>query len=512
MKPTSSPLFEPVVWEGSGFKILDETLVPERIEYIAVSEISQALKAVKDMRTRAFGQVLTFLYSGALLAERHHEKEPALLRERIEELVRQFCAARPTFDFSGLGRFFFKAFGELPAGANAGDWIAAQARGFAAQIVKARAVRAKRTASVLPNPARVLTHCNVSGELVAVAQHCREMGKAMSVIATETRPYLQGTRLTAWELSNAGVPVSVIPDCAIAQVLGRGEVNAVIVGSDRCAQNGDIINKVGTYPLALMAREHGVPVYVLVQDPGPLRHGNDVTIEERPAHELLTFQGQPLVVDGGDNLAGRYPAFDVTPASLIDQLIGFDDLFTPDSFRQRYLKASSAAATNKQPAAEKYLLVYGIPKKDSYAFLGHALKGEQADRILVPEMRPELWGARAIAPELLRRRVPTTLVSDNMMGTLFARGQIRQLYLFYNGLDETGPSGICGSLLAVRLARTHGVAIELLEANPSNESSEDHDVSTFLGKPIMPARAAVYPLQKEIIPWALLQPKPGAEP
>ena len=99
----------------------------------------------------------------------------------------------------------------------------------------------------------MLTHCNVSGELVAVAQRCAEVGKKFPVVATETRPYLQGARLTAWELAKRAA-VSLIPDSAVAQVMAQGEVNAVIVGADRAAQNGDIINKVGTYPLALMAK------------------------------------------------------------------------------------------------------------------------------------------------------------------------------------------------------------------------------------------------------------------
>ncbi len=512
MNVAHSPLFEPVLWQGNGFKILDETLIPERVEYIAVSEVAQALEAVRQMKTRAFGQVLTFLYSGALLAESHRGQKAESVRAGIEEMIRQFRAARPTFDFQGLGRRCFDAISELPAGADAADRMAAQARGFAAKIVQARQARARRAAAILPSPARVLTHCNISGELVAVAQHCRESGKEISVIATETRPYLQGTRLTAWELANAGVPVSVIPDCAITQVLASGAVNAVIVGSDRSAQNGDIINKVGTYPLALMAREYGVPFFALVQDPGQLAHGSDVPLEERPVHELLTFQEQPLIAGGADKLAGRYPAFDVTPAALIDHLIGFDDLFTPASFAKKYSTTPPPAAPDRKEVAERYLLVYGVPKKESYAFLAHALKAEQAERILVPEMRPEHWGAQVIAPELLRRDVPATLIADNMMGTLFAQGQIRKLYLFYNELDPIGPRGICGALLAVRLARAHEVAIELLESDGGKDCPADHDVSTFLGKPIMPPRAAVYPLQKEIVPWALLQPKPGAEP
>ncbi len=505
MKLVHSPLFEPVLWEGRGFKILDETLIPERIDYIRIDHVGQAIDAVREMKTRAFGQVLTFLYSGALLAQQYLGDDPAPLRDQLTQMTQRFCAARPTFDFNGLADFFSEWIAGLPPGAGAGERVAEQARGFAKQIIKARLARAERTASILPDSARVLTHCNVSGELVAIAQLCKSMGKEISVIATETRPYLQGSRLTAWELAEAGVSVSVVPDCAAAQVMDRGEVNAVVVGSDRCAQNGDVINKVGTYPLALMAKEYGIPFYALVQDPGGLVQGEDVSIEERSAKELLVFQGEPLLAEGGDKLAGRYPAFDVTPAALITRLIGFDDLFTPERFRQRYLKGSAVASQNAKKTTEKYLLVYGLPRKDSYSFLAHALKAEEAQRILIPEMRPQLWGARVVARELLRRQVPATLISDNMMGTLFAQRQIQRLYLFYSELGAEGPKGICGSLLAARLARAHGVPIELQESEDTNELPADPDVSTFLGRKMIPPKVAVYPIEKEVLPWALLK-------
>lgn len=505
MKLMHSPLFEPVLWEGRGFKILDETLIPDRIEYIPIDQVTQAIDAVREMKTRAFGQVLTFLYSGALLAQDHQRDDPNRLRDRLAEMTREFCAARPTFDFAGLGEFFFKWIADLPAGAGAGTWVAEQARGFAEQIIKARLARAQRTAVILPDSPRVLTHCNVSGELVAVAQLCKAMGKQISVIATETRPYLQGSRLTAWELARAGVSVAVIPDCAAAQVMSKGEVNAVVVGADRCAQNGDVINKVGTYPLALIAKEFAIPFYALVQDPGELVQGDDVAIEERPAKELFAFQGEPLLPEGSDKLAGRYPAFDVTPSAFITGLIGFDTLFTPESFRQRYLKGSVAAAQNGMKSREKYLLVFGLPRKENYSFLAHALKAEQAERILIPEMRPQLWGARIVARELLKRQLPATLISDNMMGILFAQRQIQHLYLFYSELGEAGPKGICGSLLAARLARAHGVPVELLEAEETSERPADFDVSTFLGRKMISPEVAVYPIEKEVLPWALLK-------
>jgi methylthioribose-1-phosphate isomerase len=499
-----SPLFEPVLWQGTGFTILDETLVPEKIEYLEVSDLAQALNAVREMKTRAYGQVLTFLYSAALIAQRYEGKEPGPLRDRLGEMTRQFCDIRPTFDFGGLGCFFEQWFGTLPADINAGETIAKRARELAGQITRGRIARAKRAASILPNPARVMTHCNVSGELVAVARFCKEFGKEFSVIATETRPYLQGARLTAWELAQAGVPVALIPDCAVAQVMAKGEVNAVIVGADRSAQNGDIINKVGTYPLALMAKEYGVPFHALVQDPRSVETADDVAIEERPASEVLFFQGHSLVASNDRGVKTRYPAFDVTPAALISNLVGFDGLYTPETFREKYqIGPKPSGGRTKQ--SRKYLLIYGIPGESQYSYLISALKAEQSESLLVPEMRPELWGAQVVVPRLLERKAPVTLISDNMMGTLFARGEISKLCLFYDGLSAEGPTGLCGTLLAVGLARLHDVPVELLSGEKPSVSPIDRDVSTFLGKKICPAGVSIRAVEAEAVPWELFK-------
>ena len=504
--PPASPLFEPVLWDESGFRILDETLLPEHLEYITVTDVSGALRAVKDMRTRAFGQVLTFLYSGALLAERYRSDDPLPLREQLALMTEQFCAVRPTFDFKGLGSFFAPWFSAPPSGVPLGQWIANQARGFAGQILKARTERAKRTAAILPDPARVLTHCNVSGELVAVAQFCRDLHKTFSVIATETRPYLQGARLTAWELSQAGVSVSVIPDCAVAQVMARGEVNAIVVGADRCARNGDIINKVGTYPLALTAKRYGIPFYALVQPVGSLERGEDLVIEERPADELLYFGGRPVLAQGADEVTVRSPAFDITPAALITNLIGFEGVFTPESFRQKFFTGSPVPSRRRDEKEKRYLLVHGVPANEGYQLLAATVQGKEAQRVLVPEMRPQLWGARVVAPELARRKVAVTLISDNMMGTLFAQDQISKLLLFHNEITAAGPSAYCGALLAAQLACAHGIAIELYQSCDSTEPARDRDVATFLGVKVLPPGASIYPLEKEVIPWELCKP------
>jgi methylthioribose-1-phosphate isomerase len=501
MAANQSPLFTPALWEKDHFRIIDETRLPWKVEYLTVRDVAQALAAVKEMKTRAFGQALAFFYAAALVARAERGKPAAALRERLVLLAEQFSAARPTFDFKGLAKFFDRWFEELAASEDAGNRIEGRIHEFVSAIYRAREQRARRAAELLPNPCRLLTHCNISGELVAVARSCQAMGKEFQVIATETRPYLQGSRLTAWEVAAAGVPVTLIPDSAIAQVMANGAVNAVLVGADRSAQNGDIVNKVGTYPLALMAHEHRIPFYALVQEPGSLASGADTVIEERPLSELFSFQGRSFAPQG---LKGRYPAFDVTPASLITSLIGFDGAFTPESFRQRYLKGRPAAADSRSEK-ESYLLLFGIPRQEDHPFLSQVLKAQQAAAILVPEMRPELWGIHRIARRLVEKGLPTTLISDNMMGAFFAQGQIKRLCLFYSALKENGVVGICGSLLAVLLARRHGVPVELIAAEAAAEPPLDRDVSTFLGEPVSPQGVTVYPIEKEVIPWPLFK-------
>ena len=132
-----SPLFEPVLWKGEGFKILDELLIPERIEYIQVTQVAQAIDAVRQMKTRAFGQVLTFLYSGALLASAYRGNKAAPLREEIAAMTEAFCSARPTFDFRSLGAFFEECFSKVSSDGAVGETIAGRAREFGQQIVEA---------------------------------------------------------------------------------------------------------------------------------------------------------------------------------------------------------------------------------------------------------------------------------------------------------------------------------------------------------------------------------------
>lgn len=183
-------------------------------------------------------------------------------------------------------------------------------------------------AALLEDPAVVLTHCNAGalatagyGTALGVVRAARDAGKKIQVFADETRPFLQGSRLTAWELHKDGIPVTVIADNMAATVLSRGGVSCVIVGTDRTAANGDVANKIGTYPLAVMARRHGVPFYVAA----PLssidlncRSGADIPIEERAQSEITEFAGKRVAPRG---VGAFNPAFDVTPAELVTAII-----------------------------------------------------------------------------------------------------------------------------------------------------------------------------------------------
>jgi methylthioribose-1-phosphate isomerase len=181
---------------------------------------------------------------------------------------------------------------------------------------------------LLQNGANVLTHCNAGalatgglGTALAPVYVAAERGQDVRVLATETRPLLQGSRLTAWELTRAGIPVTVITDGAAASRMRSGEVDLCIVGADRVVANGDVANKVGTYALAVLARHHGIPFYVAMPtstiDPS-LATGDQITIEERDSKEVSTLGDRPVTVE---NARIGNAAFDVTPAELISAFI-----------------------------------------------------------------------------------------------------------------------------------------------------------------------------------------------
>ncbi len=297
-----SPLFWPVQLKGNTIYILDETLLPKKIKYIKTANYKEACRAIKEMKTRAVGQVLLVLYTFLLSAKQN---------EPLERVAKAINATRPTLSFKYLTDMVL-------------GWQAKSAPleksilGFL-EMLKAKRIEQARQASELVDDGDViLTHCNVSGLMPLIAEFAKEQKKKISFFVTETRPYLQGMRLTAWELQQAGFEVTIITDNMVAHVMHEKKVNKVIVGSDNLAQNGDIANKIGTFQIALLAKHFKIPFYCLCPPASKAKTGQDIKIEIRPDKELLVYNGIQLAPKG---VKGYYPAFDITPAGLITKHI-----------------------------------------------------------------------------------------------------------------------------------------------------------------------------------------------
>ena len=286
-----SPLAFPVRLHKGTISVLDETKLPREETYIEVRNLQDALEVLGHMKTRAFGQVLLFFYTCALSGE-------------IDAVAEAFTKTRPTFDFFHLAHTLKQA---VQKTSTVNEAVKAIIGGFDEK----RKIRAQQVAAILPPTANILTICNINGELIYIYEALREIGKRASFFVSETRPYLQGSRLTLWELRQAAIPAQAIYDNQAAMVMKNGFVNCVITGSDRSTDRGDIINKIGTYAMARLAHYFHIPMYVLTQFPRAIDI-EEITIEERPQQEV--FSG----LDGrGPWPEALYPSFDVTPAEFI---------------------------------------------------------------------------------------------------------------------------------------------------------------------------------------------------
>lgn len=305
-KEEYSPLFWPVTLKGSTVYILDETLIPDKVKYIKAKSYLDVVRAIKTMKTRAFGQYLCVLYT--FLLEVNKNNSDVHLKKVAEALNK----SRPTFPFKDITGLFLKWQTE-------GKDLQKQIQGMLIDIKNKRLTRANALASFIKDGQTVLTHCNVSGELVEAARFCKEAGKNVKFFVTETRPYFQGARLTAWELQRAGFDVTLITDNAVAFVMSEGKIDLVVTGSDRSALNGDFANKIGTFQIAILARHFNIPFYVLTQQPSPnVKTGKDIPIEIRSGEEITKIRNIRIAPKG---IKAYYPGFDVTPRELVTKAI-----------------------------------------------------------------------------------------------------------------------------------------------------------------------------------------------
>jgi methylthioribose-1-phosphate isomerase len=318
--------------------IVDQRKLPDALEEFDAKNAAQVGYAIREMIIRgapAIGQAAAI--GLALSAHANRSTRPYARRATLRAAANVLRNSRPTAVNLGwaVDRVMaaYDALGDL---SEDGDAIAAAMRAEADAIVfeatedHGRLARYGVEELVFPDsrPLRVLTHCNTGplacgqfGTALGVVQVAHHDGRAVHVWVDETRPYLQGARLTAWELAQAGVPHSLIPDVAAGSLMAQGEVDTVIVGADRIAANGDVANKVGTYPLAVLAARHGIPFYVAAPISSvdlETATGADIPIEERAPNEVLSFRGVRVAPP---DTHVRNPAFDVTPAELVTGIV-----------------------------------------------------------------------------------------------------------------------------------------------------------------------------------------------
>lgn len=334
---TALPFPFPVVtWDDQEVVLIDQTLLPEQIAWRRCGDINSLCLAICELAVRGAPAIGVAAGFGLALSWRlamTRAKDTAAMLSHFQADRQQLAATRPTAVnlFWALDRVGAMAETMQQSGATA-DEIATtlliEAQAILDEDVAMCRALGMHGQELLPDFASVLTHCNAGGlatggygTAVGVVFAAKEAGKNISVFADETRPLLQGARLTAWELHNQGIEVTVLCDSAAASLLQQGKIDAVITGADRIAANGDAANKIGTYPLAVMAQRHGVPFYVAA--PGSTfdastETGKDIAIELRDPVEVHEYHGGRATPDG---VGAWNPAFDVTPNDLIDAII-----------------------------------------------------------------------------------------------------------------------------------------------------------------------------------------------
>lgn len=322
------PLARSSYIRGDVVYILDETKLPHQLYYIESRDYRRSVWAIREMKTRAGGQTLTIVNTMVLELRKNSHLEGRKLLKYMAKVAQALGKARPTAPLLGIA---MKVYEWIERACNEGGDIVKvveeEASKFLETIFENKLAFARHAANIIDDGFTVLTHCNISGGMVLVARECKRQGKNVKYIVTETRPYLQGSRLTAWELSVEGFNVTLIPDHMVANIISRGVVDLVIVGCDRCARNGDIANKIGTFQIALACFEYNIPFYVWVTSLDySIPTGKNIPIERRSENEMIYYNGQRLYCNG---VKAYYPAFDITPAKYISGFITAKGVIPP---------------------------------------------------------------------------------------------------------------------------------------------------------------------------------------
>ncbi|NLW08197.1 MAG: S-methyl-5-thioribose-1-phosphate isomerase [Clostridia bacterium] len=322
----------PIVWRDGQVEIIDQTRLPLELVLIKLRTVEEVWEAIKTLKVRGAPAIGIAAALGLYLAIKDSQAaDKKGFQTELSRAADYLASSRPT----AVNLCWALQQVQQAVGLAATDDVSSLKEVVLSAALELRAGDEKmcrdigcQGAPLLQDLEAVLTHCNAGtlataryGTALAPIYHLAARGKLLKVFVDETRPLLQGARLTAWELQQAGIPVTLITDSMAATVMARGWVQAVIVGADRIAANGDTANKIGTYGLAILAREHGLPFYVAAPSSTfdlSIATGEQIPIEERAAAEVSCFGGQP-VAPQGVNIFN--PAFDVTPHRYITAII-----------------------------------------------------------------------------------------------------------------------------------------------------------------------------------------------
>ena len=348
-------MIKTIEWTDAGVVLLDQLQLPAREVYQTCKTWEEVADAIRRMVIRGAPAIGVAAAMGIALGVKNSKAAdlPALENE-FNHICEAMSRTRPTAVnlFWAIERMR-RAFGAAaPSGVEVvRRKLIEEAQQIYTEDLAQCAAIARHGSALLPAQGRILTHCNAGalavaggyGTALGVIRGALEAGKKLEVFATETRPYLQGARLTAWELQRDGIPTTLITDSMVGHFMQRGDIQSVVVGADRIASNGDTANKIGTYTIAVLAHEHGVPFYVAAPFTSidlSIPSGDTIPIEERSVEEVTHIGSVQIAPEG---MPARHPAFDVTPARLITAIITERGVARPP-FDQSLKALSEAAA------------------------------------------------------------------------------------------------------------------------------------------------------------------------
>jgi len=340
-------ILKPIEFVKDKVIILDQTKLPQKVVFLKLGNYEDVVRAIKEMKIRGAPAIgVTAAYGIALGAQKIITKNKDDFHSQLNHILSTFQATRPT------AVNLFRAVNRMKQIAQRNTDIdliktalQAEARRIHREEETASEALSQIGSQLVENGFTILTHCNTGslatasyGTALGIIKAAWKQGKKINVIATETRPLLQGARLTTWELIQEGIPATLIVDSAAGYLMSQGKVNCVILGADRIAANGDVANKIGTYTLAVLATENGIPFYVAAPTSTidlSIASGDEIPIEERDFKEVTHIEDKPIAPEG---VKTANPAFDITPHLYITAIITEKGIVTePYEFKLRKL-------------------------------------------------------------------------------------------------------------------------------------------------------------------------------